>query len=73
MNEPAHIQTIMQKGKPAFLVIPFDEYVHLFPKSARVPEGDAIPYGAVGLTSKKGVYPRPRLVRISGIMALRYQ
>jgi DNA-binding XRE family transcriptional regulator len=54
MNEPTNIQTIMQDGKPAFVVIPFDEYVRLFPKTARVPEGDAIPHEVVGLTIKKG-------------------
>ncbi len=54
MNEPTNIQTIMQDGKPAFVVIPFDEYMRLFPKTPRVPEGDAIPHEVVGLTIKKG-------------------
>ena len=54
MNESTNIQTIMQDGKPAFVVIPFDEYVRMFPKTARVPEGDAIPHEVVGLTIKKG-------------------
>ena len=54
MNEPTNIQTIMQDGKPAFVVIPIDEYVRLFPKVPRVPEGDAIPHEVVGLTIKKG-------------------
>lgn len=53
MNEPTNVQTIMQDGKPAFVVIPFDEYVRLFPKTPRVPEGDAIPHEVVGLTIKK--------------------
>ena len=53
MNEPTDIQTIMQDGKPAFVVIPFDDYVRLFPKAPRVPEGDAIPHEVVGLTIKK--------------------
>ena len=43
MNEPTNIQTIMQDGKPAFVVIPFDEYVRLFPKTPRVPEGTPSP------------------------------
>ena len=54
MNEPTNIQTIMQDGKPAFVVIPFDEYIRLFPETPRVPEGDAIPHEVVGLTIKKG-------------------
>ena len=53
MNEPTDIQTIMQDGKPAFVVIPYDEYVRMFPKTARVPAGDAIPHEVVGLTIKK--------------------
>src|SRR4030042_4177957 len=55
MNKPTDIQTLMQDGKPAFVVIPFDEYVRLFPKAPRrVPQGDAIPHEVVGLTVKKG-------------------
>ena len=54
MSTPTNIQTIMQDGKPAFVVIPFDEYVRMFPKTPRVPEGDAIPHEVVGLTIKKG-------------------
>ena len=54
MNEPTNIQTIMQDGKPALVVIPFDEYIRLFPTTPRVPEGDAIPHEVVGLTIKKG-------------------
>jgi DNA-binding XRE family transcriptional regulator len=54
MSTPTNIQTIMQDGKPAFVVIPFDEYVRLFPEAPRIPEGDAIPHEVVGLTIKKG-------------------
>jgi len=54
MNEPTNVQTILQDGKPAFVVIPFDDYVRLFPKTSRMPEGDAIPHEVVGLTIKKG-------------------
>jgi DNA-binding XRE family transcriptional regulator len=54
MNEPTNIQTIMQDGKPAFVVIPFDEYVRLFSKAPRIPEGDSIPHEVVGMTIKKG-------------------
>jgi predicted transcriptional regulator len=54
MNEPTDIQTIMQDGKPAFVVIPYDEYMRLFPKAPRIPEGDAIPHEVVGMTIRKG-------------------
>ena len=54
MNEPTNIQTIMKDGKPAFVVIPFDDYVRMFPETPRVPQGDAIPHDVVGLTIKKG-------------------
>jgi hypothetical protein len=54
MNEPTDIQTIMQDGKPAIGAIPFDEYLRLFPKAPRFPQGDAIPHEVVGLTVKKG-------------------
>jgi hypothetical protein len=45
----------MQDGKPAFVVIRFDEYVRLFPKAPRIPQGDIIPHEVVGLTVKKGL------------------
>jgi len=54
MNIPTNIQTIMKDGKPVFVVIPFDEYVRLFPEVPRIPEGDAIPHEVVGLTITKG-------------------
>lgn len=53
MDEPTSIQTIMKDGKPVFVVIPFEEYVRLFPKTPRVPDGDAIPHEVVSLTIKK--------------------
>lgn len=58
MNAPTNIQTIMQDGKPTFVVIPFDEYVRLFSKASRNP----IPHEVVGLTIKKG-YPLVRAWR----------
>ncbi len=62
MNAPTNIQTIMQDGKPAFVVIPFDEYVRLFPETSGIPEGKPIPREVVGLTIKKG-YPLVRAWR----------
>jgi DNA-binding XRE family transcriptional regulator len=62
MNAPNKIQTIMQDGKPAFVVIPFDEYVRLFPEASFIPEGNPIPPEVVGLTIKKR-YPLVRAWR----------
>lgn len=53
MNTPANIQTILQDGKPAFVVIPFDEYVRLFPEASGDHEGKPIPREVVGLTISK--------------------
>ncbi|MEW6334688.1 MAG: helix-turn-helix transcriptional regulator [Thermodesulfobacteriota bacterium] len=62
MNTPANIQTILQDGKPVFVVIPFDEYLRLFPEAAGLPEGKPIPREVVGLTIGKG-YPLIRAWR----------
>jgi hypothetical protein len=42
------------------------EYVRAFPKTARVPEGDAIPPRGGGPDDQEGVHPQPRLAGISG-------
>lgn len=42
-----HIQTIMQGGKPAFVVIPYDEFQRLVKETPRIPEGDGIPHEVV--------------------------
>lgn len=49
MNAPTDIQTIMQDGKPAFVVIPYTEYLRLFPQAPRIPSGDAVPHDVVSL------------------------
>jgi DNA-binding XRE family transcriptional regulator len=49
MNAPTEIQTIMQDGKPAFVVIPYAEYIRLFPNAKRIPAGDAVPHEVVSL------------------------
>lgn len=36
MNEPTNIQIISQDGHPAFVVIPYDEYVRTFRKTPRI-------------------------------------
>jgi len=54
MNEPTDIQIITQNGHPAFVVIPYDDYIKIFPDKPWVPEGNFIPHEVVGLTIKKG-------------------
>ena len=49
MNVPTDIQTIMKDGKPAFVVIPYAEYILLFPATKRIPAGDAVPHEVVSL------------------------
>ena len=50
MSRPTNIQIIKQNGKPAFAVIPYDEYLKLLP-----PEEATIPHEVVGLVIKKGM------------------
>jgi len=54
MNEPTNIQIISQDGHPAFVVIPYDEYVRTFRKTPRIPESDDIPNDVVWLSIDKG-------------------
>ncbi len=45
MIAPTEVQTILQNGKPAFVVIPYGEYLRLVPDAAkRIPAGDAVPH-----------------------------
>jgi DNA-binding XRE family transcriptional regulator len=54
MNTHTDIQIIKQDGQPAFVVIPYDEYIKVFPDKPWEPGGDLIPHEVVGLTIKKG-------------------
>lgn len=54
MNAPTNIQIITQNGRPAFVVMPYEEYLRAFPENPWVPEGDSIPHEVVGMTIKKG-------------------
>jgi predicted transcriptional regulator len=54
MNEPINIQIINQNGHPAFVVIPYDEYVRTFRKTPRIPESGNIPNDVVWLSIDKG-------------------
>jgi len=49
-----NIQIIKQNGHPAFVVIPYDEYIEAFPDKPWDPGKDLIPHEVVGLTVKKG-------------------
>jgi DNA-binding XRE family transcriptional regulator len=53
MNAPTSVQTILQDGKPAFVVIPYVEYLRLFPKARRIPADGMIPHEIVGMTVKE--------------------
>lgn len=54
MNRPINIQIIRQGEQPAFVVIPYNEYIKVFPDAPWIPEGDLIPHEVVGMTIKKG-------------------
>jgi len=50
MNAPTDIQIIKQNGMPAFVVVPYDEYIKLFPEQNK---NTNIPHEVVGLIVKK--------------------
>jgi len=50
MNALTNVQFIEQNGKPAFVVIPYDEYLKFLPV-----EDVTIPHEVVGLVIKKGM------------------
>lgn len=49
---PTNIQTIVQDGKPAFVVIPYAEYLRAFPEAALTPwvPDEGIPHEVVRMT-----------------------
>lgn len=51
MGRLTDVQIIKKDGKPAFAVIPYEEYLGLFPKD----EDAAVPHEVVGLIIKKGM------------------
>ncbi len=63
MIEPTNIQTIYQQGVPAFVVIPFQDFVREHPQvgkilacqKPRIPDGDAIPHEVVDLHVEKNI------------------
>jgi DNA-binding XRE family transcriptional regulator len=53
MNAHTNAQIIMQEGRPAFVVIPYDEYIEL--RRPFVPDdGESVPNDVVWLTIDKG-------------------
>jgi len=53
MNIPIDVQIITQHGQPAFVVIPYDEYIKL--RRPYIPDdSESVPHEVVGLMVKKG-------------------
>jgi|JI9StandDraft_2_1071091.scaffolds.fasta_scaffold387532_2 DNA-binding XRE family transcriptional regulator len=57
MTIPTNVQIIEQGGKPAFVVIPYDEYLRTFSPivSPAIPDGDLIPHEVVMMTLRLGM------------------
>ena len=51
MGTLTDVQILKKDGKPAFAVIPYEEYLRLIPKD----EVETIPHEVVGLVIKKGM------------------
>lgn len=51
MGTLTDVQIIKKGGKPAFAVIPYEEYLRLLPKD----EDETVPHEVVGLVIKKGM------------------
>ena len=51
MGTLTDVQIIKKGGKPAFAVIPYEEYLRLLPKDA----DETVPHEVVGLVIKKGM------------------
>jgi hypothetical protein len=47
MATPIDVQIIHANGRPAFVVIPYDQFKRLYPETPGVPEGDGIPHAVV--------------------------
>jgi ribosome-binding protein aMBF1 (putative translation factor) len=48
MNTPINYQTIMDHGKPAFVVIPYDDFLRIYPESKKMNiENTTIPHDVV--------------------------
>ena len=63
MNTPTDVQTILQNGKPAFVVIPYADYLQLVPDAAkRIPAGDDVPHEVMQYVLKEN-FSLPRAWR----------
>ena len=51
MGTLTDVQILKKDGEPAFVVIPYSEYLMLVPKA----ENDSVPHEVVGLVIKKGM------------------
>jgi len=55
MNARTDIQIITQDGRPAFVVIPYDEYVRTHRTEPRIPENGYIPNEVVKRTALENI------------------
>lgn len=63
MITPTDVQTILQNGKPAFVVIPYADYLRLVPDVAkRIPGDDAVPHEVMRYVLREN-YTLPRAWR----------
>ncbi len=63
MITPTEVQTILQNGKPAFVVIPYSDYLRLVPDAAkRIPNDDAVPHEVMRYVLREN-YTLPRAWR----------
>ena len=51
MGTLTDVQIIKKDGKPAFAVIPYEEYLRLLPKD----EDETVPHEVIGIVIKKGM------------------
>lgn len=52
MKAPANVQIITQNGDPAFVVIPYDDYVKIFPEKIKLKGGQKLPRAVANLAAK---------------------
>lgn len=52
MNEHINFQTINQNGHPAFVIIPYDDFISCYPKLSQKISYDSIPHEVVRMIVK---------------------
>ena len=55
MKEPIKFQTILSQGKPAFVVIPYDEFLRLMPQEKKALDSCTIPHAVIKASIKKNI------------------